>query len=420
MVKLRAVLTCALLFALTSLAFGQAQIGSGQVWGNSTAAQKPGKSEAVTAIFDRAFGNTRGAIFERGASGWGLFNPSATARVPYLSGGAGADPLYGPFTIPSSVTSGGVACFTSTTAMASSIAMTANALMLGGGVGACPTSVASLGATTTVLHGNAGGAPTFNSVSLIADVTGTLPIGNGGTNCAAATGTCLDNITGFSSTGYLKRTGPGNYSFIATIPLSDLGITPTRAGDIIYWNGSSWITLTGNNSGNNFLQENASGVPNWVAASGTGTVLSVTCGPGLSGGTFTTSGTCAINLSQASNILGADVTLSTQNVYQDGPSMAQGGTGTWWVSGQVTVSDTSGAAGFICKLWDLSTVIASGAVTTGGTAFNATMSLSGILTSPAANIRISCADAKATPAGAMKFNASGNSKDSSIYGMRIQ
>lgn len=43
----------------------------------------------------------------------------------------------------------------------------------------------------------------------------TLGIVGGGTNCAAASGTCLDNITGFSSTGYLKRTGPGAYSFVA-------------------------------------------------------------------------------------------------------------------------------------------------------------------------------------------------------------
>jgi hypothetical protein len=40
-----------------------------------------------------------------------------------------------------------------------------------------------------------------------------LGIPGGGTNCAAASGTCLDNITGFSSTGILARTGAAAYAF---------------------------------------------------------------------------------------------------------------------------------------------------------------------------------------------------------------
>lgn len=40
--------------------------------------------------------------------------------------------------------------------------------------------------------------------------------------------------------------------------------TPTRAGDLIYWNGSAWVTLAGNNSGTANLQETSAGVPSWV------------------------------------------------------------------------------------------------------------------------------------------------------------
>lgn len=79
-------------------------------------------------------------------------------------------------------TSGGIPYFSSTSTIASSALLTANALVTGGGAGAAPSTLASLGTTTTVLHGNAAGAPTFGGVGLTTDVTGTLPVGSGGTN----------------------------------------------------------------------------------------------------------------------------------------------------------------------------------------------------------------------------------------------
>lgn len=86
-------LLLALLALLPSAAMGQAQVGAGQVWGNSTASRAPGKSETVTGILDRAFGSTRGAVLMRGASTWGLVAPG-TAGLPWVSGGAGADSGY--------------------------------------------------------------------------------------------------------------------------------------------------------------------------------------------------------------------------------------------------------------------------------------------------------------------------------------
>ena len=83
-------------------------------------------------------------------------------------------------------TSGGIPYFSSTSQLTSSGLLTANAITLGGGAGSSPTSLGSLGTTTTVLHGNASGAPTFGAVSLTADVSGTLPIANGGTGQTTA------------------------------------------------------------------------------------------------------------------------------------------------------------------------------------------------------------------------------------------
>lgn len=78
-------------------------------------------------------------------------------------------------------TSGGIPYYSGSTTLASSGALTASALVLGGGAGASPTVLGSLGTTTTVLHGNASGAPSFGAVSLTGDVTGTLPVASGGT-----------------------------------------------------------------------------------------------------------------------------------------------------------------------------------------------------------------------------------------------
>lgn len=79
-------------------------------------------------------------------------------------------------------TSGGILGFTSSTTMASSVSLTADALIVGGGPGATPTPLASLGTVTTLLHGNASGEPFFASVDLNADTTGILEIDQGGTN----------------------------------------------------------------------------------------------------------------------------------------------------------------------------------------------------------------------------------------------
>ena len=94
-------------------------------------------------------------------------------------------------------TSGGIPYFNGATTWASSGALTANAIVLGGGAGAAPAPLASLGTTTTLLHGNAAGAPTFGAIvnaditnatiDLTAKVTGVLPVANGGTNNAALT-----------------------------------------------------------------------------------------------------------------------------------------------------------------------------------------------------------------------------------------
>lgn len=100
--------------------------------------------------------------------------------------------------------------------------------------------------------------------------------------------------------------------------------------------------------------------------------------------------TARLNLAPVTNSLGSNVALNNASNYFDGPSIAQGTTGTWWVSGTVTVSDpTTSGATFYVKLWDGTTVIANCAVTVAGSSNWGSASLSGYITGPAANLRIS-------------------------------
>lgn len=91
----------------------------------------------------------------------------------------------------------------------------------------------SAGTSTQVLHGNASGAPTFGAVSLTADVSGTLPVANGGTGIATTTA----------------------YGLIAA------GTTATGAFQQVSGTGTSGQILTSNGAG---------ALPTWQAAPASG------------------------------------------------------------------------------------------------------------------------------------------------------
>lgn len=113
-------------------------------------------------------------------------------------------------------TSGGILGYTAAGTLASSVALTQNAIIIGGGAGATPTPLASLGTVSTVLHGNAAGAPSFGAVSLASDVSGILPLANGGTaaNLTASNGGIFYStssagaiLAGTATAGQMLRSG---------------------------------------------------------------------------------------------------------------------------------------------------------------------------------------------------------------------
>lgn len=120
----------------------------------------------------------------------------------------------------SSGTSGGIPYFSGTTTIASSGALTDNVIMLGGGAGNSPTSLTDgLGTTTKVLHGNAAGEPTWAAVSLTADVSGTLPVANGGTGTS----------TTFTAGQIIYAGASGVYTTTSTF-VFDSASSPNRIG----------------------------------------------------------------------------------------------------------------------------------------------------------------------------------------------
>ena len=231
---------------------------------------------------------------------------SGTA-LPVASGGTGL----------TAGTSGGVLAFTNTGVITSSAALTASALLLGGGPGAAPTAMGSLGTTTTLLHGNAGGAPTYGAVRLTSDVSETLPVASGGSGavtqtayavlCGGTTGTsAYQSIAGVGTSGQVltsngagalptMQSPAGGGDALVANPLSQFAATTSAqlAGVISDETGSGLLvfgtspTLTTPNLGtpSALVLTNATGAV--VAGGGTG-VATLTAYAPIFGGTTAT------------------------------------------------------------------------------------------------------------------------------------
>lgn len=114
------------------------------------------------------------------------------------------------------------------------------------------------------------GQPLLSGGGSSASMTfGTLGVAAGGTNCSSASGTCLDNITSFSSTGFINRTGAGTYTFTSTIGLINGGtganLTASNGG-IVYSTASAMAILSGTATANQIILSGSNTTPAWSTA----------------------------------------------------------------------------------------------------------------------------------------------------------
>jgi len=296
----------------------------------------------------------------------------------------------------------------------------------------------------------AGPAPTFISAtqfSLVGDQTATFHVGR--------------RVKTLNTSGEIYSTISASvFGAVTTVTLVndagvlDAGLTAVSYGLISYVNTSAPVTVTGtitvtrvntaiidSNAAVDISLRTNNGTEqvqiNHVASANRSLVLSGSNGGnptiGVTGGSIglTTDtvvggivtanslrGASSAFMSPITNSLGADVALNNTANYFDGPSVAQGTAGTWFVSGHVQCSDNTVAADFYVKLWDGTTLIASGHILLPSAGNRLGIHLSGVITSPTGNLRISVRDPSSV-SGFILYNQSGNAKDCTITAIRI-
>lgn len=240
---------------------------------------------------DYAFCNIQGSLAVRGPLNWQCLTPGSAGQV-MVSGGAGAQPGWLTVTGAGTVTSV-AASVPSFMAVSGSPVTTAGTLAFSFNSQAQRLFLAS--------PPGASGSPTFRAMVAAdmpnagvhtGDISGTFPatsINNGVVTNAKmanmASLTVKSNVTGAAAS-------PNDNTISAILDASFLN----TQGAVLYRGATGWTALAAGNNGEMLTTRGAGQNPAWTPVTGNlgGTVTSVTCGTGLTGGAITVSGTCAV------------------------------------------------------------------------------------------------------------------------------
>jgi hypothetical protein len=231
------------------------------------------------------------------------------------------------------------------------------------------------GTTSTLLHGNAGGPPAYNPVALGTDVSGTLPVANGGIGVGtlAAHGVVIGNgtsapaVSGAGTAGQVLTSNGASAD--PTFQAGGGSSTPGGTNHQTQINGAGSFAGVGPGTSGQVLTSNgASSDPTFQTVTGTGTVTSVAITAptflSVSGSPITGAGTLALSLSgtalPAANGGTGATTLTAHGVVvgNGGSALAATAAGT---TGQVLTSNGSSADP------TFQTVTGTGTVTSVGT-----------------------------------------------------
>lgn len=108
-----------------------------------------------------------------------------------------------------------------------------------------------------------GGASFINSAVLVCPGGNNIQFAAGDSAIVQSLGDGAWRVLDYLPAATAKLLASNNLSDVTSKATSQNNLlpTPTRAGDLVYWNGSNWVTLAGNNSGTQIVTENSSGVP---------------------------------------------------------------------------------------------------------------------------------------------------------------